>query len=924
MKMTRKKQQIHFNQFAPLTHRLNLINWRSATLALALCISIALGPLVPASADTTLLWERRQDDPVAKGLLLSRIERYTPDGLLKINLLTADLSEPALKIEALMPETMSLRKNILTLAREQNAAAAINGDFFNYGNFLTPIGPVIKDGKLLASPIPATAMATVALTQDRQPLLFPFAFGGALTATSGQSMPIDRVNKINDGLSLTLFDRNWNALSPQSILNIPSLTELVVEKGIVKDIRLGQPGVPIPEEGYVVMGREAAGTFLLHNFRVGDPVIINYDTNPSASKLSFAMGTGAIILQNGGTASFVDRVPGKHPRSGVGFSQDGKTMYVITVDGRQSGSTGVTQQELAALMRGYGAWTAANLDGGGSTTLVARRIGNTAADLVNSPSGSLRNVPVGIGFGVGQPTGNLAGIKLYTSSQLIPLGGWRNFNCRGYDEYGNPVTLNPTEIQWSVSEDIAAVSSGRVKGTHSGTAVLTAKVGNISDSISFRVTGPPVRLSATSDRFELAPGSTTTFALTVIDAAGYRAPLDSADISANLIGISGSFSGNTLTAGSTAASGAVDFKALGLTRRALIKIKGGWQRVTDFAAHGGTLDVPYDFTAGTAPSALALSGKEYALPTGTRGIGMRVIGDNAMGHGLSCIVRSGDGVESTLTLTSSVDWSGSKFVYADFPAGIKDPVTLNTILVTVGVGTPLNKNTLKIEEILYQKQLGWQENLLKEAAPAKLIDPAAVAESELPDEFRLAVVGDISNVSATGYLNKAGQAIAASRANLTLVAGATLPEAVSQLGLATPPITGATAPAAVTRENVKIIFLKDTPGGLFAGKSPRQWQWLENEMATATSPNVLIVMQRSTKALPSTKEADIFKDFLAESAEKSGRNIWVVNGGQANFTWQMDRGVRYLGTSGTGDASSGHVVIIGIKEGIIKYHLKSL
>jgi hypothetical protein len=74
-----------------------------------------------------------------------------------------------------------------------------------------------------------------------------------------------------------------------------------------------------------------------------------------------------------------------HPRSAVGLSADGQTLLLFVVDGRQPGySEGVTLAELAAIAQQYGADSALNLDGGGSSTLVAAGPGGRPLQL-NSP-----------------------------------------------------------------------------------------------------------------------------------------------------------------------------------------------------------------------------------------------------------------------------------------------------------------------------------------------------------------------------------------------------------------------------------------------------------------------------------------------------------------------------------------------------------
>jgi exopolysaccharide biosynthesis protein len=78
-----------------------------------------------------------------------------------------------------------------------------------------------------------------------------------------------------------------------------------------------------------------------------------------------------------------------NPRSALGLSQNGRRLILMVVDGRQPGySEGVYFTELASLMIYYGAYTAMNLDGGGSSAMVVQ--GADKLPLVlNSPIDSL-------------------------------------------------------------------------------------------------------------------------------------------------------------------------------------------------------------------------------------------------------------------------------------------------------------------------------------------------------------------------------------------------------------------------------------------------------------------------------------------------------------------------------------------------------
>jgi hypothetical protein len=77
----------------------------------------------------------------------------------------------------------------------------------------------------------------------------------------------------------------------------------------------------------------------------------------------------------------------RHPRTALGLSGDGRTLYLVVVDGRSTASVGMTCAELATLLSGLGAHHALNLDGGGSSAMYVRGQG-----VVNRPSDGTERV----------------------------------------------------------------------------------------------------------------------------------------------------------------------------------------------------------------------------------------------------------------------------------------------------------------------------------------------------------------------------------------------------------------------------------------------------------------------------------------------------------------------------------------------------
>ncbi len=88
-----------------------------------------------------------------------------------------------------------------------------------------------------------------------------------------------------------------------------------------------------------------------------------------------------IVLQSG---KVLPEGKDVHPRTAAGVSQDGKTLYLLVIDGRQPGySLGATTAEVGQWLAALGAYDGINLDGGGTTTLVIEHDGRPK--VINRP-----------------------------------------------------------------------------------------------------------------------------------------------------------------------------------------------------------------------------------------------------------------------------------------------------------------------------------------------------------------------------------------------------------------------------------------------------------------------------------------------------------------------------------------------------------
>lgn len=146
----------------------------------------------------------------------------------------------------------------------------------------------------------------------------------------------------------------------------------------------------------VLVGREAGAQYLKTLVK-GDRVAVRYGL-AAASQRAYRFALGGYPVLTGGKP-----LPGLDTRTSavrtaVGIANGGRRVLLFAVDGAPAYRSGLTIAEVAAALRSLGATEGFSLDGGGSSTLVARAPGAAKVSVRNHPSdGTERAVPNGIG-----------------------------------------------------------------------------------------------------------------------------------------------------------------------------------------------------------------------------------------------------------------------------------------------------------------------------------------------------------------------------------------------------------------------------------------------------------------------------------------------------------------------------------------------
>jgi hypothetical protein len=105
--------------------------------------------------------------------------------------------------------------------------------------------------------------------------------------------------------------------------------------------------------------------------------------SPYGNTFNAISGTQMLVRNGQALKNFAENTP--QPRTAVALNRAGRYLIFVVVDGRQPGySMGVTLEELAEIIVYHGGHNAMNLDGGGSSTLVAEGLLGRG-DVLNSP-----------------------------------------------------------------------------------------------------------------------------------------------------------------------------------------------------------------------------------------------------------------------------------------------------------------------------------------------------------------------------------------------------------------------------------------------------------------------------------------------------------------------------------------------------------
>ena len=902
----------------------------SAMLIIAVLI---LNTFSSVRASSYTIYETSSKETITSGATLEKITRFTSDGWLNINVLMVDLSNPYIKVDT-MSNSDSI-KNLTTvksLAQSRGAVAAINGGFFNWMPQAAngyPDGPIVESGKITTASSEynrySDSMATFSLSNLNQILYNYWKTDITLIAPNGSSTPVGQYNKPSkDYTDFTIMDSKWSSASIGATPVYPDMVEMVVDGGKVVEIRQVKPAIEIPVNGYVVITRQAGSQFLLNNFKPGDVVGMNIATTPDWKNLKMAVTGSAILVKDGQIPSpFSMDIPGRNPRTAIGSTQDGTHLILATVDGRQGSSIGMTQQDMAQLMIEQGAYNAINLDGGGSTTMLARTPGTNDLGVTNSPSdGTPRKIATAIGIFSIAPPAALDGLVMDTDDPNVFVNTSRQFSVKGYDRYFNPVVINPDQIKWSVSGIQGSFKGNTFYPTSVGDGKIRATIGNVYTELDVSSLSSPAQLVLSDKSLKLAPKEATTFTVSGKNKNGYSASISPEDVKWTVNGNVGIFSKDTFTA-ANGGTGYIDasigsthsYCSVSVASEANTSLDGfeadngsfavapaglpGSYEISNQQKHSGKTsgELTYDFTTNldtTRAAYMILPGNGLQLNPNTLKLGLWVYNSHPNPDWLRAEIRDSKGSIQRVDFVKSMDWTGWKYIEASLQ-GINSPSQLTKLYIAQVSPVP-DSGSIFIDDLSAITSSYTSIDASKVPQDTAPVDDANKSISYQPssDSFRFAVLGESSepqnlleklilmrfSEKVNGYLDAAAFVGSSAHKDATFVTK--------------PTVSTNTGSKAFDIKDGRFIQLDMSKQGIRAS-NPDQWQWFLQQLDSAKSSKIFIFLAGSPQSFSDKQEAGVLQDILTQY-KKQGKTIWVFYQGDKNSSY-MQNGIKYVTTA---------------------------
>lgn len=286
----------------------------------------------------------------------------------------------------------------------------INGDFYDINDTGQPSATFIQNFEV----IKGVSSRPLFLINDDDTYEIIEPRNKPITLQGYELLIIDKNNEIKFRETFSNVNQLSNAENQVSVLlhtfdgNIsPSLNPVIIE---AEDIKYNKTPTLERAKGYANLNSETLAVtnrqFIvlgkgIENIITEDDLVLVQRKIAGFENVRGAMGGSDVIVENGLVSNFSSPrmdLAQRAPRTLVGIKEDGSVFFVVSNGRDEAGENvpGLTMEESGNIMKSLGAHYAINLDGGGSSTLMARNFDGTFATLNKLSDGHMRSVSNGI------------------------------------------------------------------------------------------------------------------------------------------------------------------------------------------------------------------------------------------------------------------------------------------------------------------------------------------------------------------------------------------------------------------------------------------------------------------------------------------------------------------------------------------------
>lgn len=366
--------------------------------------------------------------------------------------------------------------------------AAINGDFYDMTTGV-PLGLFMGDSEILVSPPPKWDWYAYGLKKDGTSI---YGLSPELKRTlhiGGKDYEISEINRMRENVDkLSLFTSAFhtstktNDIGDEVILDVLSgeVKSGSTLKLKVAEIRKDKGDSPLAPGKVVLSASGTENRKILGQLKVGDEISASFELEDEWKDVKMAIGGVFMLVKDGVAQEHPDKA--LYPRVAIGTKADGSIIMMV-IDGRAPGlSEGVSYDDFGKVLKDMGVVNALCLDGGGSSTFVAKLPGELTRKVLNRPSdGSERKTANGLLLVNKAPEqGTASKLVVQPNMERVLVGSTFKFAAAGVDANGHPAPYAGA-LQWTVDPSLGVIAGdGKfTAGSTAGIANVEAATGNV-------------------------------------------------------------------------------------------------------------------------------------------------------------------------------------------------------------------------------------------------------------------------------------------------------------------------------------------------------------------------------------------------------------------------------------------------------------